>query len=54
VATADSTCNISMAHMAIQNCKSIDGSITAAFQQLGRGMVTYSHQQFTKVEARYN
>jgi len=44
VATADGICDISMARMAIQNCKSIDGSIIAAFWQLGRGTVTYSHQ----------
>jgi hypothetical protein len=54
VATADGMCNISTACMVIQNCKSVVGSITAAFWQLRRGMVTYSHQQFTKVEAQYN
>jgi hypothetical protein len=54
VAAADGTRDISTARTAIQNCKSVDGSITAAFRRLGKGTVTYSHRQFTKVEAWYN
>ena len=53
VAAADGTRDVKTARSAIQNYKSLDGSITAAFQRLGRGTVTYSHRQFTKVEARY-
>lgn len=30
-----------------------DGSITAAFEHIGKGAITYSHRQFTKTEARY-
>ena len=30
-----------------------DGSITAAFEQKGKGKVTYSHRQHTHAETRY-
>jgi hypothetical protein len=42
-----------MACAAIQSCKSFDGSITTAFEQLGRANITYSHHQFIKLESRY-
>jgi hypothetical protein len=30
-----------------------DGSITAIFERVGKGKVSYSHQQHTKTEAKY-
>jgi hypothetical protein len=53
VVAADGTHDVRMAHTAIKSCKSLDGSITAAFEWLGRGAVTYSHRQFTKEELQY-
>jgi len=51
IAAADGTRNIKMVCVVIQSCKSFDGSITTAFEQLGRANVTYSHRQFTKLES---
>jgi len=38
---------------ALQSLKTVNGSITATFQQVGEGKVQYSHRQHTKSEARY-
>jgi len=53
VAAADGTRDVKSARMALQSCKSVNGSITSAFQRLGRGTVTYSHRQYTRLESRY-
>ena len=53
VAAADGTRNVKLARMALQSCKSVNGSITSAFQRLGRGTVTYSHYQYTRLELQY-
>ena len=49
---ADKTSNAKVAHEALSN-KEADGSIAAAFERVGKGKVTYSHCQHTKLEARY-
>ena len=33
--------------------KEIDGSITAAFERIGKGKVTYSHHQHDKTQTRF-
>jgi hypothetical protein len=53
VAAADSTRDVKTARAALQSCKGVDGSITTAFQRLGKGAVTYSHRQYTRMESRY-
>jgi hypothetical protein len=53
VEAADGTRNVKAARTALQNLKTKNGSITAAFQQVGERRVVYSHRQFTKIEARY-
>ena len=50
---ADNMHNIKTAREALANHKSIDGSITALFQQAAEGKITYSHHQHTKIEAQY-
>jgi hypothetical protein len=52
VEAADGICNIKAVCTALQNMKTINGSIIAAFQWVGEGRVTYSHRQHTKTEAR--
>lgn len=53
VTAADSTRDVGTAREALKNHKGVDGSITALFQRVAKGKVTYSHRQHTKVEARY-
>ena len=53
VQAADGTWNVTSARVAIQSLDSVNGSITAAFQWVGKGKVVYSHRQHTKTEARY-
>ncbi len=52
VAAADKTSNDKLAREALSN-KEPNGSITAAFERVGKGKVTYAHRQHTKTEARY-
>jgi hypothetical protein len=52
VEAADGTRDIKAARTALQNLKTMNGSIMAAFQRVGEGRVTYSHRQHTKTEAR--
>ena len=52
VSAADKTSNAKVAREAISN-KEPNGSITAAFERVGKGKVTYSNRQHTKAEARY-
>ena len=51
VATADDTWDVMAAHDALANHKGVDGSITAVFQRIGKGGITYSHCQHTRAEA---
>jgi len=52
VAVADTMSNVKVAHKAL-SIKEPNGSITAAFERVGKVKVTYSHHQHTKAEARY-
>ena len=53
VAAADATKNVQAARDALEKVKSVDGSITAAFQRIAKDKITYSHRQLTAIEARY-
>jgi len=53
VDAADGTQDVNAAHTALQQLKTVNGSITDAFQQMGEGRAVYSHRQHTKTEARY-
>jgi hypothetical protein len=52
VEAAGSTNNISEACAVLRNSILKDGSITAAFEGVGKGKVTFSHRQHTKAESR--
>ena len=53
VRAADSTKDVKTARAVLQTLgSSVNGSITAAFQRVGKGAVVYSHRQHTKTEAR--
>jgi hypothetical protein len=52
VAAADQMKNATEARTSVANLVLKDGSITAAFEQVGKGKVTYSHRQHTKTEAK--
>jgi hypothetical protein len=53
VEAADGTWDVKAAHTALQSLKSINGSITIAFQRVGEAKAVYSHRQHTKTEAQY-
>jgi hypothetical protein len=53
VAAAYTTKDVKAAREALASSKQIDGSITAVFERVATGKVTYSHRQHTKTEARY-
>jgi hypothetical protein len=53
VAAADTTRDIRAAREALGKVKFVNGSITAAFERVAKGKVTYSHRQHTTTEARY-
>jgi len=53
VAAADNTRDVRAAREALVNSKLVDGSITAAFEQVAKSKVTYSHRQHTTSKARY-
>jgi len=53
VTAADRTGSTATACKALANQSGTDGSITAAFECVGKGKVTYSHRQHTKAESRY-
>ena len=50
VAAADETRNLGAAFDALKNIK--DGSITRAFERVGKGKITYSHRQHTTTQTR--
>ena len=54
VEAADMTQDVKAAHNALANHNEIDGSITAMFQQIGKGIVKYGHHQLTRAETQYN
>lgn len=49
---ADNTKDVHVAREALEKIKSVNGSITEAFQRVAKGKVTYSHRQHTTTEAR--
>ncbi|KAH9010166.1 hypothetical protein EDB83DRAFT_2183594, partial [Lactarius deliciosus] len=51
VVAADATKNVQAARDALEKVKSVDGSITAAFQHIAKDKITYSHRQLTAIEA---
>jgi hypothetical protein len=50
VAAADETRNVDAAREALKRVK--DGSITEAFERIGKKKVTYSHRQHTTTQSR--
>ena len=54
VEAADMTQDVKAAHNALANHNEIDGSITAMFQQIGKGVVKYGHHQLTRAKIQYN
>ena len=52
VTAADQTGGVAAARDVLSKTKSRDGSITEAFERVGKGKITYSHRQHTKTEAR--
>jgi hypothetical protein len=52
VKSADGTKDLEAARTVLLNTKLRDGTITAQFERIGRGKVTYSHRQHTSTEAR--
>jgi hypothetical protein len=52
VAAADGTQDLESARLVLAKTKLRDGSITAQFERIGKGKVTFSHRQHTSAEAR--
>ena len=52
VTAADNMKDVRAAHEVLGKMKSFDLSITAAFRQISKDKVTYSHRQHTTAEAR--
>ena len=52
VEAADGTQDLEGAHVVLAKTKLCDGLITAKFEHIGKGKVTYSHCQHTSTEAR--
>lgn len=50
---ADATGNVDVAREVLNKSNIRDGSITAGFEHIGKGKVTYSTRQHTKAEVRY-
>ena len=51
VGDADKTKDVYVAHEALVKMKSVNGSITDAFEQVAKAKITYSHCQHTATEA---
>ena len=52
VKSADGTKDLEAARTILLKTNLHDGTITAEFERIGRGKVTYSHRQHTSTEAR--
>ena len=50
--SADGTKDLEAARAVMLKTKLQDGTITAEFERIGRGKVTYSHRQHTSTESR--
>ena len=53
VEAADRTKDVSEARDSVVKPLGKDGSITAIFERVGKGKVTYSHRQHTKAQTKY-
>ena len=53
MSAADDTGDAKTTCEALWHNKKLDGSITSVFQRTGKGQVTYSHCQHTKLKVRY-
>lgn len=53
VMAADTTGNLWIAREALSKKRGLNGSITVAFERVGKNKVTYSQRAHTKLEARY-
>jgi hypothetical protein len=53
MSAADDARDAKSACEALGHNKKLDRSITAVFQRVGKGQVTYSHRQHTKIKAWY-
>jgi len=51
VKLADGTKDLEAAHAILLKTKLHDGTITAEFERIGKGKVTYSHRQHTSTES---
>ena len=52
VEAADSTQDLECARSVLEKTKLCDGLITAEFEHISKGKVTYSHHQHTSTESR--
>jgi hypothetical protein len=52
VEAADNTQDLEGAREVLGKTKLRDGSITAEFERIGKGKITYSHRQHTSTESR--
>ena len=52
VEAADGTQDLESARKVLAKTKLRDGTITAQFERIGKGKVTFSHRQHTSTEAR--
>ncbi|KAF8258464.1 hypothetical protein EI94DRAFT_1429440, partial [Lactarius quietus] len=52
VTAADSTGSLHLAHLTLATKKKGSGSITSAFEQVGKGKIMYSQHAHTRLEAR--
>ena len=50
---ADATRDLDAAREALNTGLRRDGSITAEFEHIGKGKVSYSYREHTKTEAKY-
>jgi len=53
LSAADQVCDVKTLRQTLNNHKPSNGLLTTAFEWLGKGVVTYSHCQHTKIKARY-
>lgn len=53
VKNADACGSVNLARGALKNVTLKDGSLTAVFERTGKGKISYSHRQHTRIETRY-
>ncbi len=52
VKNADACGSVNLARDALKNVTLKDGSLTAVFERTGKGKISYSHRQHTRIETR--